>query len=230
MHACAFFRSFSEQFLLECCFRMTCLDGWDDDPNTKEPCDHHLIAGRQSGHQVDKSDVSFNTTQIGKSGAHNYGVGGCLNPYGNQICKCSASRKCEIDTTYPFSWVDIRSTGTKITKWIQNKDDGWFHVNLPWGFPWFGKVEHKITIGTNGVITFGKNQLHNGATEPVPCAWEAGKAIQGGKKVRGCVGKLSLFVASVSCSSYATLLPFSYRLSSCRKQLWQFWHSEWCPA
>eukprot|EP01048_Picozoa_sp_COSAG05_P025039 COSAG05_NODE_6176_length_1008_cov_0.973597_1_plen_214_part_01 len=127
----------------------------DDDPNTKERCDHHLIAGRQSGHQIDHSDVS--SKQSSKSGAHNYGVGGCLNPYGNQICKCSASRKCEIDTEYPFSWVDIigTGTGTKITKWIQNQDDGWFHVNIPWGFPWFGKVEHKITIGTNGVITFG---------------------------------------------------------------------------
>ena len=74
--------------------------------------------------------------------------------------------------------MEISDTGTKITNWEQNNDDGWFHVQLPFGFPWYGKVETQITIGTNGVITFGEGQLPNGGSEPVPSGAD-------GEQVRG---------------------------------------------
>ena len=74
--------------------------------------------------------------------------------------------------------MEISDTGTKITNWEQNADDGWFHVDLPFDFPWYGKVETQITIGTNGVITFGEGQLPNGGSEPVPSGAD-------GEQVRG---------------------------------------------
>ena len=57
-----------------------------------------------------------------------------------------------------------------------DQDDGWFHIDLPFDFIWFGRTESRITIGTNGVITFGTTQLHNGASEPVPCQWTTGNS------------------------------------------------------
>ena len=37
-------------------------------------------------------------------------------------------------------------------------DDGWYDVDLPWDFRWYGRNENTITIGTNGVLTFGTPQ------------------------------------------------------------------------
>ena len=51
--------------------------------------------------------------------------------------------------------------------WEQNNDDGWYHVTLPFDFNWFGATERIITIGTNGVLTFGTAQLPYGSSEPV---------------------------------------------------------------
>ena len=48
-------------------------------------------------------------------------------------------------------------------------DDGWLDVTLPWDFTWYGANENVITIGTNGVLTFGEPQYRFGGSEPVPC-------------------------------------------------------------
>ena len=92
------------------------------------------------------------------------------------ICQCAGvEASCEVDTNYPFEWVDIitSTAGTRIadTEWTQNADDGWFHIDLPFDFHWFGQTERRITIGTNGVLTFGSGQLPFGSSEPVPCAY-----------------------------------------------------------
>ena len=73
-------------------------------------------------------------------------------------------------------WVDIvdSGVGTQITAWENNGDDGWFHLDLPFDFNWFGTMERRITIGTNGVLTFGDDQLPYGDSEPVPCQWNGG--------------------------------------------------------
>ena len=84
---------------------------------------------------------------------------------------CTGPNKAD----YDFAWVDLidSGTGTRIDngEWMQNDDDGWFHVDLPFDFHWFGQVERRITIGTNGVLTFGAGQLPYGSSEPVPCAY-----------------------------------------------------------
>ena len=63
---------------------------------------------------------------------------------------------------------DIASTGTLIDTWTQNADDGWVEVVLPFSFPWYGKTEDTIHIGTNGYLTFGTAHFTNGASEPIP--------------------------------------------------------------
>lgn len=114
-----------------------------------------------------------------------------------QIANCSCtnvSSACNISVaTYPpgdsiwrNSWIDLQhqydpSTGdadnytinrvAKISdsQWVHNSDDGWFHVSLPFNFHWFGEIENTITIGSNGLLTFGTGHLHYGGSEPVPC-------------------------------------------------------------
>ena len=94
----------------------------------------------------------------------------------SMICQCEGvAAGCEVDTSFPFEWVDLidSGAGTRINNgdWTQNDDDGWFEVTLPFDFHWFGQVERTITIGTNGVLTFGAGQLPYGSSEPVPCVY-----------------------------------------------------------
>ena len=94
----------------------------------------------------------------------------------SSVCQCEGVQaSCEVDTSFPFAWVDIITspTSTRIedSDWEQNADDGWLHIDLPFDFHWFGQTERRITIGTNGVLTFGDGQLPFGTSEPVPCAY-----------------------------------------------------------
>ena len=97
----------------------------------------------------------------------------------SQVCQCENVGFCGIQTDYRYEWVDIIGTdpaapiGTRIDNgmWEQNNDDGWYHVTLPFDFNWFGVTERIITIGTNGVLTFGTGQLPYGSSEPVPCTY-----------------------------------------------------------
>lgn len=73
-------------------------------------------------------------------------------------------------------WVDIVSSGTEIAddSWSNplntwNHDDGYIDVPLPFSFNWYGIMENTISIGTNGLITFGTGHLRNGGSEPIPC-------------------------------------------------------------
>jgi hypothetical protein len=97
-------------------------------------------------------------------------VHGCLNPMGGQVCKCGVASACGMYADFPYQWVDLSESGdgTKINAWTQNGDDGWFDLDLPFSFPWYGLTENKISIGTNGVITFGSAHLANGGSEPIP--------------------------------------------------------------
>ena len=66
------------------------------------------------------------------------------------------------------SFVDISASGTLITSWEQNADDGWFEVALPFTFPYYGLNEQVMHIGTNGYITFGAGHFAFGNSEPFP--------------------------------------------------------------
>ena len=132
--------------------------------------------------------------------AHDFGIGGCLNPFGGQICRCGAVSACGVYQDFDFAWVDITTTGTLITDWEQNTDDGWKHIDLPFNFPWYGNVETRITVGTNGVITFGDGQLPNGGSEPVPSGAD-------GTQVRGRAGGAGGLIDGLIAVFWADLNP-----------------------
>ena len=66
------------------------------------------------------------------------------------------------------AFFDISTTGTQITAWGQNPDDGFFEVPLGFTMPWYGNVEDIIHVGTNGYITFGSAHFPFGTSEPFP--------------------------------------------------------------
>ena len=75
-------------------------------------------------------------------------------------------------------WIEISETGTRIAteQWTcggcdHAADDGWYEINLETHvFRWFGIEENILTVGTNGVLTFGVSQFQYGSSEPAPCA------------------------------------------------------------
>ena len=114
-----------------------------------------------------------------------------------------------IDAGVDINWLDIIKPENRIGgadhPWENNEDDGWYHVDLPFDFNWFGKIERRITVGTNGTplnftpasqfcpfkslpsgaITFGDAQLPYGDSEPLPCQWAEGAGQGAGQS--GCV-------------------------------------------
>jgi hypothetical protein len=107
----------------------------------------------------------------------------------DKACECEGvTDQCVVDTGLDIVWVDIATNqGTQITDgmWENNGDDGWFDIPLSFPFNWFGRVERTITVGTNGLITFGDDQLPYGDSEPVPCQWNGGGQ---GAGMTGCIG------------------------------------------
>eukprot|EP01052_Picozoa_sp_SAG31_P009528 SAG31_NODE_502_length_14826_cov_5.474299_8_plen_824_part_00 len=94
-----------------------------------------------------------------------------------ETCPAGGYTQADID-----SWRDITRTGTPIRRdqWTcggcdHPADDGWFEIQLDRDDParifrWFGISENILTIGTNGVLTFGAAQFQYGSSEPAPCA------------------------------------------------------------
>jgi hypothetical protein len=75
----------------------------------------------------------------------------------------SALKSCmQSDYSVSYTFYDISASGTTIkdSDWKNpvnawNDDDGWVDVALPFDFMWFGMPEASISVGTNGLITFG---------------------------------------------------------------------------
>lgn len=92
----------------------------------------------------------------------------------SQVCECEGLESCTVVTDAVFEWLDIMATDNQITMWRTNGDYAWFQTDLPFSFEWFGKIEPRITIGINGVLTFGNDVLRDGGSQPVPCKWNGG--------------------------------------------------------
>ena len=152
---------------------LVCQHGWDNNEDSSNLCEHY-----SPGVLGDERDVTGYGATFGVAS-------GCENSYGGQICRCTANDAgCSVEPV-EFAWVDISATcrsnlavggsgatseqlysamlttygtgceGTEITDWEQNADDGWKHITLPWSINWFGRLESVVTVGTNGIITFG---------------------------------------------------------------------------
>jgi hypothetical protein len=89
-----------------------------------------------------------------------------------------ASTACPMrEVSYPYNWTDLstyeRAHQIQHQEWqgigSDHSDDGWVDVPLEWTFMWYGLEESLISIGSNGLVTFGTPQLAFGGTQPVPC-------------------------------------------------------------
>eukprot|EP01043_Picozoa_sp_COSAG02_P006456 COSAG02_NODE_184_length_30545_cov_128.634402_1_plen_227_part_10 len=87
-----------------------------------------------------------------------------------------AAAACPTDYTTDYYFYDISTTGTEILddQWANplntwNHDDGFIDVPLPFAFMWYQQEEPAVTIGTNGMLSFGTAHLRNGGSEPIPC-------------------------------------------------------------
>ncbi|MEK9137096.1 MAG: hypothetical protein AAB393_08235, partial [Bacteroidota bacterium] len=54
-----------------------------------------------------------------------------------------------------YSWTDITGTGTPITGWAPNSDDGVVTVALPFSFTFYGSTYDSVRVCTNGFVMFG---------------------------------------------------------------------------
>jgi len=117
--------------------------------------------------------------QIKRSAAHNVKFNWVeISPHEMSDCvKATPQEQLKCPPPPPRTGITSKDIGIRIkdTDWTSNGqttwqgDDGWFDVKLPWGFMYYGHGERTITIGTNGIITFGTPQYIYGGSEPVPC-------------------------------------------------------------
>jgi hypothetical protein len=54
-----------------------------------------------------------------------------------------------------YSWTDITGTGTLISGWSPNADDGIVTIPVPFQFPFYGNSYNSVNVCTNGFINFG---------------------------------------------------------------------------
>ena len=125
-----------------------------------------------------------------------------------------------------YVWEEIASNGLGTVvaddQWTGSDhamDDGWVDLDLysaciPGGsapcepgsgftFPWFGIDESVVSIGTNGLLTFGSAQFQYGSSEPVPCAGQ--NACPGGGGGLGVDGAIAVLWSDIDLSNEAAL-------------------------
>lgn len=63
-----------------------------------------------------------------------------------------------------FRWVDISEMGTRVPL----RDDDSAIVDLPFAFPFYGEEKTQISIGSNGLLTFGDSMGHAWSNSSLP--------------------------------------------------------------
>ncbi len=99
-----------------------------------------------------------------------------------------------------YNWIELSMYGAtnriEADMWEgtdHSSDDGWYNVDLGWTFMWYGLAERLITIGSNGLVTFGTSQLDYGGTEPVPCRAASEACIRAASTRHGVDGLIAVF-------------------------------------
>ena len=74
-------------------------------------------------------------------------------------------------TAAPFSWVDISTTGTEITTWTGNLDDGYAGpFPIGFSFPFYDQQWAEFYASTNGYLAFGAGSSIVSNACPLPSA------------------------------------------------------------
>jgi len=126
---------------------------------------------------------------------------------------------CTVDMSASFNWVELVGAdgATKIgdgdwTSGAQNtweSDDGWVDVDVGMlgnCFNWYGRCENKISIGTNGVITFGTAHYAYGGSEPIPCGGTSTDCAGGAEGI-GVDGAIAVYWADTNPGATTNLDP-----------------------
>jgi hypothetical protein len=110
------------------------------------------------------------------AGYHGLIIGSPVAPYYTGNCndldtkpvKPLADGACPTNHTTTYAFFDIAATGAKL---LDASAPGPKEVRLPFDFPWYGREETAITVGVDGLITFGATaHPAGGISEPLPCA------------------------------------------------------------
>ena len=94
------------------------------------------------------------------AGYHGLIIGSPVAPYYTGNCndldtkpvKPLADGACPTNHTTTYAFFDIAATGAKL---LDASAPGPKEVRLPFDFPWYGREETAITVGVDGLITFG---------------------------------------------------------------------------
>jgi len=81
--------------------------------------------------------------------ASTFGVASIL---GAQFTSFGANNYIVYDADY--NWVEIKNTGTEITDWGVDDDDGVAELDIGFDFPFYGGTYNKLYLTTNGHIDF----------------------------------------------------------------------------
>ena len=113
-----------------------------------------------------------------------------------------AAAACPADHAAQHAFFDIAATGVKLLDASTSaRASVSSEVALPFGFPWYGQSEAAITVGVDGLITFGTAtpQPTSGVSEPLPCAGVCAAADYGEDDgtARGADGVLAPFWADL---------------------------------
>ena len=121
-------------------------------------------------------------------------------------CSYTFARRQELaacpmrEELYAYGWIEVSTyeAANQISAdmWQGTNhasDDGWYDVPLSWTFMWYGLAERLITIGSNGLVTFGTPQLDFGGTEPVPCRSASEACIRAASARNGIDGLIAVF-------------------------------------
>lgn len=99
-----------------------------------------------------------------------------FNQFGRLEGRIWHSELCDAKCGYvaaPYHWVDAQANGIEADKstahggtppYNSNLDDGYFDIELPFAFPFFGQRKHQAKVSTNGYLTFSGG--HSECTAP----------------------------------------------------------------
>ena len=97
-----------------------------------------------------------------------YYTGSCAAAATVRPAQPPASVDCPVDYATEHMFFDIGAVGAKL---LDPSTPESAQFALPFGFPWYGDSETTITVGVDGLITFGAApQPTSSVSEPLPCA------------------------------------------------------------
>jgi hypothetical protein len=126
-----------------------------------------------------------------------YYTGSCATATTVRPTQPPAAVACPANYATELPFFDIAATGAKL---LDSSTPESAELTLPFAFPWYGDSEATITVGVDGLVTFGAAPLPtSGISEPLPCvgACEETDYNDDDETIRGVDGMLAPFWADL---------------------------------